>query len=96
MLRSDDENKDEKDLLKETERIETLIKPYLTQETVDDLIKEETRGLINWMKGLSDQERQETLDSEKIRHLSSEFGRRANGSEPYQIFVIFTRTHFKS
>ena len=26
------------------------------------------------MKGLSDQERQETLDSEKIRHLSSEFG----------------------
>ena len=65
---------DEKDLLKETERIETLIKPYLTQETVDDLIKEETRGLINWMKGLSDQERKEALNSEKIKHLSSEFG----------------------
>ena len=65
---------DEKDLLKETERIETLIKPYLTQETADELIKEETRGLISWLKGLSNQEREEALNSEKIRHFSSELG----------------------
>ena len=61
---------DEKDLLKETERIETLIKPYLTRETVDELIKEETRGLISWLKGLSNQEREEALNSEKIRYFS--------------------------
>ena len=65
---------DEKDLLKETERIETLIKPYLTQETADELIKEETRGLISWLKGLSNQEREEALNSEKIRYFSSELG----------------------
>jgi len=65
---------DKKDLLKETERIETLIKPYLTQETVDELIKEETKELISWLKGVSDQEREEALNSEKIRRLSSELG----------------------
>ena len=65
---------DQKDLLKETERIETLIKPYLTRETVDELIKEETKGLISWLKGVSDQEREEALNSEKIRRLSSELG----------------------
>ena len=65
---------DEKDLLKETERIETLIKPYLTRETVAELIKEETRGLIQWLKGVSNEEREEALNGEKLRHLSSELG----------------------
>ena len=58
---------DEKDLLKEkeTDRIETLIKPYLAQETTDEFIKEEIRGLIRWLKGVSNEERGEALNGEK-------------------------------
>ena len=65
---------DEKYLLKETERIETLIKLYLAQETADEFIKKEARGLIRWLKEASNEEREETLNSEKFRQLSSEWG----------------------
>ena len=67
---------DEKALLAETERIETLVKPHLSLANFD---RDEARALVTrqkrwveWAKNASPEEREEAINSERFRSQSPE------------------------
>ena len=66
------QNWDDSALLAETERIETLIKPYLAigDKSESNYNQDEARGWIEWARNASPEERQEAINSEKFRNLS--------------------------
>ena len=63
---------DEKALLMETERIETLVKPYLVHQTkaeIAQIVQEEARGWIEWLRKNPAEAREEALNSRDFRRL---------------------------
>ena len=63
---------DEKALLMETERIETLLKPYLVHQTkaeIAQIVQEEARGWIEWLRKNPAEAREEALNSRDFRRL---------------------------
>ena len=66
---------DEKALLMETERIETLVKPYLVHQTkaeIAQIVQEEARGWIEWLRKNPAEAREEALNSRDFRRLPAE------------------------
>ena len=66
---------DEKALLMETERIETLVKPHLVHQTkaeITQIVQEEARGWIEWLRKNPAEAREEALNSRDFRRLPTE------------------------
>jgi len=70
-----DQHWDAEFLLAETERIESLVTPYLTPQSVEEVVREaeeEAKGWINWLRSNPAAAREEALNSEDFRRLPAE------------------------
>ena len=70
-----DQHWDAEFLLAETERIESLVAPYLAQQSMEEVAREaeeEAKGWISWLRSNPAAAREEALNSEDFRRLPAE------------------------